>query len=410
MKEKIFTNSAWLFSAQAIVKVIAFIYTIFLAAALGVEQFGLYITALAYFSLFSSVTDFGFNRFLIREGAKSPQKLSEYLQTVLLTRITLTSVFFALISVLLYWLDSDVKRVNLVALALLAVVPQAIAFTLDAALVAEEKMRVSAVGFVILSLANLIIGYSLIQSGAGSTGAVIAVGLSQLFYSGVLFIFLHRTGFGWQNKVYWQHLKEIAKGSLPYGILGILGLVYFRIDALLLTYLKGSYEAGIYGVAFRFLEAVVFIPSALATALFPVLSRLHQQDTAQIKKLYFSSLKIIGLISLVIMMIFLGVLPWLINLALPQYLESIAVLRVLSLTIPFMFLHVIGTIVLLSSEKLLKPVIYLSLGTVTFNIVLNLIFIPLYGVMGVAYVTVLSEALSFVVFFLLLYYKLLRNA
>ena len=34
-------------------------------------------------------------------------------------------------------------------------------------------------------------------------------------------------------------------GSLPYGLLGILGLLYFRIDTILLSYLRGNFETEI---------------------------------------------------------------------------------------------------------------------------------------------------------------------
>ena len=68
MKE-ILKQSSWLFFAQILTRVIGFFYTIFLANSLGVLDFGLYSVGLAYFSIISSLADFGFNRFLIREIA-----------------------------------------------------------------------------------------------------------------------------------------------------------------------------------------------------------------------------------------------------------------------------------------------------------------------------------------------------
>ncbi len=409
MNSRIYTHSAWLLSAQVLIKVISFFYTVYLARILGVEQFGLYTIALAYFSLFSAMTDFGFNRFLIREGARDHQRLADFLHTVVITRITLIACTFAIFSLLLYWLDSNMSRVSISLLALLAVFPQSTALTFDAALVAKEKIKYSAIGLLILSIANAIVGFLLVSSGAGATGAVVSLSASHLVYTGILMYFLMHHQIRFWSKVSTEQMVIILKGSLPYGILGILGLLYFRLDALLLGYLKGSYEAGIYGAAYRFLEAVVFMPSALATALFPVLSRLHDQNSDELKQLYFSALKTVGMASLGVLIIFMTILPGVIRVFLPHYEDSISVLRILSLTIPFMFLHVIGTIVLLSTEKLLKSVIYLSVGMVAFNIIMNLIFIPSFSYYGAAYVTVISEALSFVVFFSLIYYKILRH-
>ena len=86
------------------------------------------------------------------------------------------------------------------------------------------------------------------------------------------------------------------------------------------------------------------------------------------------------------------------------------VIQILALTIPFMFIHVPAAVVLLTSDKFLKPVIILSLLTVGFNVIANLLLIPTYGIYAAAWITVASEILSFTVFFLLLYKRLLRHA
>jgi O-antigen/teichoic acid export membrane protein len=211
------------------------------------------------------------------------------------------------------------------------------------------------------------------------------------------------------SKVTVKILIDILKGSLPYGLLGVLGLLYFKVDAILLSYLKGSYETGIYGAGFKFLEAVVFIPSAISTALFPVLAKLHEESIVKVRRLYFKSLGIFVGISLVILVAYLLILPWFIATFLPQYLQSIEVIRILSFSLPFMFAHSPGVLVLLSTDRYLKPIIALSFVTLGFNLIANLIFIPKYGFIGSAYITVFSEILSFIIFFLLLRLKVFKE-
>lgn len=410
MDRKILKNSAWLFTAQALVKVISFFYTIFLARSLGVSDFGLYVTALAYFALISSVADFGFNRFLIREGARNLEKLSVYLYCTVFLRLVLTTLVFLIFSLWLYLVDPDNLRAKLSILAVLAVLPQSLALTFDAVLVAIQKLKFSALSLLGLSLLTTIVGISLILMGFGPLGAVGAVLFGQTGYVLLLFYSLNLNHLTFKPTFSWDEIKIIIKGSLPYGILSVLGLLYFRIDTLLLSYLKGPVSAGFYGAAFKFLEALVFIPSALATALFPVLAKLHDEDISQIKKIYFSAVKLLGLLSLPVFISFFFLLPYVIRFLLPQYLPSIQALQILSLAIPFMFIHVPGVLVLISSDKYLKPMILLSIFTLTFNIVLNFLLIPQFDFIGASWVTVLSEALSFLIFFTLLYFKLLKNA
>lgn len=406
--EKILRQTSWLFSAQLLGRVIGFFYTIFLARNFSVADFGLYSAALAYFSLVSAIADFGFNRYLIREVARDHLKSSTLLANISLLRITFTAAIFAVFSLAIYSLDPDKLRVCLTQLAILAVLPQSIALTADAIFVAREKLQFSAISLIVLNISTTLLGVWFVSSGFGPIGGVSALLLGQIIYVGILVILLHRHHISFLSVVNSQILKTIIKGSLPYGLLGILGLLYFRIDLLLLTYLQGNFAAGIYGAAYKFLEAIIFVPSSLATALFPVLARLHDRDHQSIKRLYFQSLKLMFVAGLAIMAGYILVLPTIIKLVLPNYLPAIEVLKILAFTIPFMFIHVPGAQVLLSTDRYLKQILLLSLGTLSFNIVLNLLLIPKYGFIGAAWITVASEALSFLVFFLLLRVKILR--
>ena len=69
MKE-ILKQSSWLIGAQILSRIIGFFYTIFLARNLGVSDYGLFSVGLAYFSIISSFSDFGFNRYLIKEASE----------------------------------------------------------------------------------------------------------------------------------------------------------------------------------------------------------------------------------------------------------------------------------------------------------------------------------------------------
>jgi len=404
--KSILKQTSWLFLAQFLSRIIGFFYTIFFAKNLGVSDFGLYSASLAYFSLVSGVADFGFNRFLIREIARDRQKIPELICNIGIFRLTLGSLIFALFSIGLYLFDPDKLRVSLVLLAVVAVLPQAISLTLDAIFVALQKLQYSSIALLILSLGTTTAGIWLISTGFGVKGAVVALILGQLAYLLMLMLFIRIQGFKVLAKVTTHTIKQAILGSLSYGLLGILGLIYFRIDLLLLTYLRGNFDAGIYGAAYRFLEAIVFIPSALATALFPILAKLHDIDSSKIKSLYFNSIKVMGGFGLLIALGYILILPPTIRLFLPNYAKSLEVVSILVLAIPFMFIHVPGAQVLLSTDRYLKKVIWLSVGILSFNLVLNLIFIPQYGVLAASWITVVSEVLTFMIFFQLLRAKI----
>lgn len=399
---KIFKQASWLIIGQFLTKVISFFYTIFLAKSLGVEEFGLYIVAISYFSIISAFADFGFNRYLIREISIEKTNTNQLLWNTLILRLALASILFATFTTFLYSFDENQARVSLVLIALMAVLPQSIAMTFDAILISLKKLQLSAIMLFISTAVMSFFGWFLVSQNLGSIGAIAGLIFGQLIYALGFFLIVFLNIGIHIPKIHINIIKQVIKDSLPYGVLGILGLLYFRIDSIILSYLRGSYEVGIYGASYRFLETIIFIPASFAVALFPNMAKLYSENLLDLKKLYFKSLKLMLILGLIFLLAYFFILPILIKFYLPNYLPSIEVIKILALSIPFIFIATPGVQVLLSTDKYLKPVIYFSIFTLLLNIILNLLFIPKYGYIAAAWVTVLSDIVSFIIFFILI--------
>ncbi len=404
----ILKQASWLVIAQVLTKIIGFFYTIFLARSLGVSDFGLFSVGLAYFSIISAISDFGFNRYLIREVSKDEGEKWGIILNLLMLRLTIVCLFFAIFSAFLYFFDGDKIRVSVILLASLAVLPQTIALTFDGVFIALQKLQFSALAAIISSLSTVLIGLFLINKGFALYGAINALILGQLIFA-ASFIILFTLHIGIKlSDIKLSIIKKALAGSLPYGLLGILGLLYFRIDTVMLSYLKGNFETGIYGVSYRFLEAVTFIPTAFSSALFPVLSKLHHSNSLQeMKNLYVKSVKMMGLIGFLITLIFLFFISETIKLFMPNFSQSIDVIKILSLSIPLMFMAAPGVQVMFSTDRYLKQVLFLSIFTLIFNVLLNFIYIPKFGVLAAAWVTVFSDLLSLCIFYFFIKKKIL---
>src|SRR3989338_4695615 len=279
--KSILKQTSWLFGAQALGRIIGFFYTIYLARSLGVEDFGLYSVALAYYSL------------------------------------------FAVFSLVLYIFDPDKFRVGLSLLAILTVLPASVAQTADSIFIAVQKMKLSALSLVVLNVATTLAGIFLLNSGFGTTGAVVALIVGQVAYLVVTLALLKFQKMALLSFIKTKVLIKVIKGALPYGLLAILGLIYFRIDTLLLSYMRGNFETGIYSAGYKFLEALVFIPSSLAIVLFPTLAKLHDHDLTKIKLLFSQSVKTMVFLSALVFLAYNLILPPLIRFFLPSYLPAI---------------------------------------------------------------------------------------
>src|SRR3989344_5259046 len=218
MRSKILKNSSYLIIAQVITKVIAFFYTIFIAKSLGVEQFGLFIVALSYFSLFASITDFGIARFLIREIAKDEKNIAQLLYSTLVLRLIGLFLILILFSVFLFIFDPDKLRATLVFFAIIAVIPHAAALTLDSVFIALQKFPISGIGIVVVALANAILGTILLKNNFGTIGVVFALIFAQLIYLLTLVIFSGKYNISLLSSISTKTIKNIMVGSLPYGL------------------------------------------------------------------------------------------------------------------------------------------------------------------------------------------------
>lgn len=405
--EKILRQGAWLFFTQGITRTIGFFYTIFLARNLVVSDFGLYTAALAYFYLISSIVDFGFNRFLIREIAQNRSKITELFSSISLLRLTFSSLIFACFAITLYFFDPDKLRVYLSLLVILAILPQSLGQTIEGVFIALRKLQFSAIVLLVTSIITAISGIILVTSGFGPSGAAIALVLGQFVYALFLLYLLRKQNIKFLSEVTIPIFKKVIFGSLPYGVLIVLGLIYFRVDVLLLSYLKGSFDTGIYGVAYRFLEAALIIPIALSTALFPVFSKVANINEVKVTdektyKLYKRSVLILVILSFFVLAMYYVLLPSFIKIFLPNYSLSIDVIKILTLSIPFFFISSLQATFLMSQEKLLNHLTKVSIFMIVFILILNLFLIPKYSFIGAAWVTVISEFILVLIFSVLI--------
>lgn len=396
--DKLFRQSFWLLTAQGLSKLLSFFYVLYLANTLGVSSFGIYIVALSYFSLVSAISDFGVSRYLTREIAINKSAKDLVFSAISIRFISL-SLFIIIFSLALFIFDKDITRRDLIILALLAVLPQSISLTLDAVFIALLKVKYAALGIIVLSISTVVLGLTFLNLGFGLVGVVSGLILGQAAYCALMIILSFQEEVRFFTKIRLKVILNVIKESMPYWLLGILGIFYFKVDSVILSYLKGSFDTGIYGAGYKFLEALAFIPAALSTVMFPVFAKKISSSADSVYSLYLRMTAIFLIISIVIMAFYLLFLPSIIYTFLPQYLPSIHVVNILSLTIPFFFMIAPQSTLLLSTQRFLRSIVFISIFNLVLNIILNLIFVPKYSYIASAWITVFSDVIGFLIFF-----------
>jgi len=411
MLKAIFRNSSYLLVSQLFVKVFAFLYTLFLAGNIGASDFGTYSAALSIFGLMSLFSDLGINRVLTRDIARDESHLNKLFSTAMLLRAFSAAISFLGLTIFFYLTDPSDLRFQLTTIALLSLVPQSIALSVDAILIALKKISFSAIGFFLFNMLSFIIGSLLIFLGYGVYGAIIAFLTGQVLYAVILIYFL-ASG----KKINflpfdWKSAKVLLIKAWPYGVLSAIGFASFRLDTVILSFTRGGTETGAYALAFRFLETATIIPVAFGTVLYPFFSE-HHKNLETTKHVFKKSL-LAGFIAGIIVVIAINLItPLFLNWFLLRFLpdgfeEAVPALIILSFSLPFIFMHIPMGQLILSRDDLLKKTLALFLSIFIVNLTLMLIIIPKFGFIGAAWITVVIEALTFISFLIYVQKKIL---
>jgi O-antigen/teichoic acid export membrane protein len=188
----------------------------------------------------------------------------------------------------------------------------------------------------------------------------------------------------------------------------LLATIFWRIDIWILRPLAGATAVGLYSVGLKYLDGLNIVPSVFTMAVFPVMSRYARETGDALLRAYVLSLRLLVMVSLPIALtvtVLAEPLVWLVGGA--QYLDvpetvrlfgreftylggSDLALRVIIWSIPIGFVNSVTQYVLIAVNQQHYLTRAFIMGVV-FNVVGNLLAIPIFGYVGAAVVTILSE-------------------
>jgi O-antigen/teichoic acid export membrane protein len=188
--------------------------------------------------------------------------------------------------------------------------------------------------------------------------------------------------------------------SFPLMINHFLAIAFFRIDTLLLKPFHGDTAVGYYSAAYKYVEGLGVIPAYFTQAVFPLMSRYAASARDSLMRAYLLSLRLLLIVAIPIAVGTFFIADGLILvLGGAQYLpDSQIALQLIIWYAPFGFVNSVTQYVLIALDQQRFLTRAFLIG-VTFNIVANLVAIPLFSYRGAAVVTVFSELALLVPFY-----------
>ncbi len=415
--KKVTSNTLWQIASKIGNSLSGLIIIALITRYFGEQGIGVYTLVLGYIAFFFMPVDFGLNAIAVKHligQTHEPKKVFGNLLGLRLTIGVLVSITaLVIISVLPYNPTnhtgySDQVKIGIIV-QIVTILAQAVLATTNAYFQANHKYKFSFIANATSAVCNTALITILITTGFPLIYALAAFTVSGLIGASTA-LYLVRKNLNTiqvlHNKKYWN---ELLTQTAPLTISIILNLVYFRIDALILPFYRHLEEVGHYNVAYKIFDTVLVLPSYFANAIYPILLEKYTKSKGEFKATIVKAIAGLSAISALGTVCMFILAPLAVQILLnSRDEETIIFVRILTSGLILFFLSSIATwsLIIINKQKYLSAIYGL---TMTINIMLNLLFIPQYGALASAYITIATEAIVLLSTATLLYINLKRE-
>lgn len=388
-------NTTVLFVSQLLTYVIGFFVTIYTARYLGAEGYGLISYALALSGILIIFTELGLSTLSVREISRDKNLAQKYISNILIIKTLLSVLTILIVFIIVNVKGYPQSTAYVIYIIMASYVVNAFTTIFSSLSQAYEKMEYLAVGSILNSITMLI-----------GVLVVINYQLGIIVFAGIYFVVSIICLIYWILVSAWKFTlpklefdldfsKITVKESIPFAITGIFALVAFRIDTVMLSWISGDVAVGFYTAAYKLMEVMIFIPTVYVTSIYPIFSRFHVSAKDSLKFSFQKSFQYMIILSLPI-----AVGTTLLSSEIILFIyksgfaPSIIALQIVIWAIPLIFFNnVLSTsIASINKQKVAMKIVFLAM---IFNIIMNLIFIPMYGYVAAAFITVFTELFTF---------------
>ncbi len=390
-------NSLLLFSSHLVAKIFLVLSSILLANYLGVQLFGTYSFAFALAALFAPLCDLGADAYLTRELAREQSADPRRIAAILSLKAALALITFLLIVAALQLFGYTEPTSTIVYLAASIMISRVYINTSFAVFRAFQRIKYESAVIVLQRALEFLVVLLVIALGLSILQLLLLI-LISLGASGVVSFTLLKKKF-LPHPLQWRQsdIPAMLRGGLPFALTAIFVTIYFQIDSVMLSIMVGDESVGAYRSAYNLIFGLFIFSAAIVTTLYPFIARYHQTD----RKLAVSvgqravrySLMVGIPIALGCSLFSSEIMDLLYS---DEYLNASITLSIIIWVLPMMYVtnilgHVLGAI------QLQRMVVFVSIVNALFNVVLNLVLIPLYGQDGAALATVATEFLGLII-------------
>lgn len=387
-------NTSWVFAEKILRIIAALIIGVLVTKYLGPRDFGILSYAQSFIAIFMAFSTLGLNSILVRELVKNQSDRYILLGTSFILQ-TLGSIVLMTSLIIAISFNNDDTFTNKIIIILGSVTFLQSFSIIDLYFqsIVKSKLTVitSVIGLIISSILKIIL---LFIEAPLIYFVYVIVSDSLVLVIGYIFFYWKEQQSIKKWKFSKKKAKELLKDSWPLILSGIIVSIYMKVDQLMIKAMMNDESVGQYAAAVRLSEAWYFIPGVICASLFPAIvnAKAKSEDLYynRLQRLY--DLMVWLSLSIAIPMTFIS--NWLVDFLYGD--EFFLTGDVLSLHIwagVFVFLGVSRGGWIINENLQRYSSLYLGLGMIT-NVGLNYFLIPILGIMGAAWATLIAQSVS----------------
>jgi O-antigen/teichoic acid export membrane protein len=248
-------------------------------------------------------------------------------------------------------------------------------------------------------LIAFIFGFILLYNGYGFLALLTVLVISYASSWFILYKLVSKNIIKLKLRLNLPFLKSLIKKSFPFWFTTIFMTIYFKIDTVMLSFLKDYAATGWYNASHKIIDALSFLPFVFIAVVFPVMSKFYKKDSNLLLMLYEKSFYYLVALALPLG---IGITLLADRIILfvyeKNFTNSIIVLQILIWALVLIFVNYLMGYLLNSIDRQNFFTLTTGIGAVL-NIILNLILIPIYSFVGAAVATVATEFFNFILLF-----------
>lgn len=391
---RILENIGWLSFDKFFRMGVGVVVGAWVARYLGPESFGTLNYVRAIIAILGPIALLGLPGIVLRELVNTPEKREEIIGTAFVLHLLGGLISWAILLLVIGWQRSAGSEDWLIAVVMGSITVFQCTNVIKQ--VFEAQVRSKYVVWLENAIVPLIAGLKialilteaslLAFAGVFATEALlVSVGLLLLYHKKIGPIVWHFTG---------NQAKRLLHDSWPIIISGFAIVVYMSIDKVMLGKMLGDTSVGLYSAAVMISSVIYFVPTVVSKSVFPSLANARKQSIPRYHERMQQLLSIMVLISVGIslpMTLFSGTVVSL--LFGPDFAPSGSVLAIHIWASVFVFLGVAGGKYILLENLLRKAIVFTVIGA-SANVSMNYYLIPIYGINGCAFATLVSQGIS----------------